>query len=188
MKPLVFWAQHQHWPTIHLEVGDITTYTCDAVVTGIRPDLLLSGGVNTAIHRAAGAQLAQAINQIGHCPLGQAVISQGYNLPAKYVIHTACPVYDAQKKDQSLQILGQCYLNSLNLALKSGVANLVFPALATGVFGFSHQLSAVLVARTMRNFLLEPARYNSSLKDIYLVIYHQNSIEPYEQSFKESFV
>lgn len=188
MQSLTFWAEHEHWPTIHLEVGDITTYSQDAIVTGVRPDFVLSGGVNTAVHRVAGTELGQAVAQFGSCPLGQAVISQGFKLPAKYVIHTACPAYNANQDEQCRQVLSQCYDSSLGLSLQHQLTSLTFPSLATGVFGFPHETSASLAARAIRNFLLEPSRYNSSLKDVYFLVYHEDEFELYKEKFGEVFV
>ena len=119
---------------IELFQGDITALAVDAIVNAANESLLGGGGVDGAIHRAAGPQLLAECRTLGGCPTGEARITGGYRLPAHRVIHTVGPVYSGSARDAEL--LAACYRNSLALAAANGLASVAFPAISCGVYGY----------------------------------------------------
>ena len=138
--------------------GDITKLKIDAIVNAANKLLLGGGGVDGAIHRAAGPELLNYCKTIGGCPTGQAVISPGYNLPARYVIHTVGPVYKGRKKDKVL--LANCYKNSLNLAADNNLTSIAFPAVSCGVYGYPIEEACSIAVNTVCNFLKNSTKIN----------------------------
>jgi O-acetyl-ADP-ribose deacetylase (regulator of RNase III) len=132
--------------------GDITTLSVDAIVNAANTMLAPGSGVCGAIHRAAGPELAEACAELGGCDTGEAKITPGFRLPARYVIHTVGPVWDGGEANEDL-LLASCYRNSLALAAKHGVRSIAFPAISTGIFGFPPDRAASIAVRTVRDTL-----------------------------------
>lgn len=139
---------------ICLERGDITRLSVDAIVNAANPSLLGGGGVDGAIHRAAGAALLAECRAIGGCPPGEARLTRGYRLPAGHVIHTVGPVWrggNAGERD----ILASCYQSCLAIARDHGFRAIAFPAIATGVYGFPREAAACIALAEVRAHLAE---------------------------------
>jgi O-acetyl-ADP-ribose deacetylase (regulator of RNase III) len=136
---------------IEIKQGDITKLEVDAIVNAANKSLLGGGGVDGAIHRAAGPELLEECRTLGGCPTGEARITKGYQLPARHVIHTVGPVYGAKPEDSRL--LTNCYENSLKLAVENNVKSIAFPAISCGVYGYPIQEACKIAVDTTCNFL-----------------------------------
>ena len=137
--------------TARIEVihADITTLPVDAIVNAANSSLLGGGGVDGAIHRAAGARLLEATRKIGGCPTGQARLTPGFALPAKWVIHTVGPVWQGGHAGED-ELLASCYRESLNLASSVGARSVAFPAISTGAYGFPVERAARIATAEIR--------------------------------------
>jgi O-acetyl-ADP-ribose deacetylase len=150
--------------------GDITKLEVDAIVNAANSSLL-GGGVDGAIHRAAGKELEFECRMLNGCKTGQAKITKGYTLPAKFIIHTVGPVWRDGHASEKL-LLEQCYRNSIELAASKGLRSIAFPAISTGIYGFPAELAAVIAIASIRVFL---EQHPDSFDRVILVAFDANT-------------
>ena len=158
--------------------GDITKLSVDAIVNAANTRLLGGGGVDGAIHRAAGPDLLEECRQIGGCPTGEARITKGYNLPAQFVIHTVGPVYKGTPGDQAA--LTGCYHNSLALAVDNGIKTIAFPAISCGVYGYPIEKACQVAIDTSITFLEQ----HPSFGRIIFMLFSDADLEVYKTYLK----
>jgi O-acetyl-ADP-ribose deacetylase (regulator of RNase III) len=139
---------------IEIVQGDITQLDVGAVVNAANKQLKRGGGVDGAIHKAAGPKLQEACDEIGGCPTGQAVVTPGFNLPAEHVIHTVGPVYHGGERNED-SLLESAYRNSLVQAEQYGVTSIAFPAISTGVYGYPLSRATGIAVRVVRQWLTD---------------------------------
>ena len=161
--------------TIKIQKMDITQADTDCIVNAANKSLLGGGGVDGAIHRAAGPELLAECRILHGCETGQAKITKGYNLKAKYVIHTVGPIYSGSEEDPKL--LRDCYINSLNLAKANGLHSIAFPAISTGVYGYPVKEAAEVSYRAVTDWLAENADYGM---DVLLACFNDKAVEAYK--------
>ena len=153
---------------ISVYTGDITKMGVDAIVNAANPSLLGGGGVDGAIHLAAGPQLKEACRKLKGCAIGQAKLTEGFDLPARFVIHTVGPIWQGGGKGEP-EKLNSCYKNSLQLAADNGLATVAFPAISTGIYGYPKQSAAQIAVAAIRCYLARDSR----IIKVYLVAYDE---------------
>jgi len=165
---------------IELIKGDITQLKADAIVNAANKSLRGGEGVDGAIHRAAGPELLEECKVLKGCKTGQAKITGGYNLPAKYVIHTVGPLWKGGKYEE-WKILRHCYYNSLRLATRHGLQSIAFPNISTGAYRFPKDMAADVAISTVIDYLKE----NPDIGKVYFVCYDEENLQVYQQKIQE---
>ncbi len=156
--------------------GDITALEVDAIVNAANTTLLGGGGVDGAIHRAAGPELLAECRTLGGCEPGQGKITRGYRLPARFVIHTVGPIWSGGKRGEP-EILANCYRNSLQLAVENGIQTIAFPAISCGAYGYPIQEAAEIALKTTREFLAK----TDKIEKVIFVLWGEDVYEAYHK-------
>ena len=165
---------------IELVRDDITKLNVDAIVNAANTGLLGGGGVDGAIHRAAGPQLLEKCRTLNGCPTGEAKITKAYDLPAKYVIHTVGPVWSGGKRNEK-ELLADCYKNSLKLAEKNNCKTIAFPNISTGIYRFPKDKAAEIALNEVKAFL----KNNKSIDKVYFVCFDDENFGIYQRLLNE---
>ena len=171
---------NQTFPVIRVRQADITTLTVDAIVNAANTTLLGGGGVDGAIHRAAGPELLKECRLLAGCKTGEAKITQGYRLPARFVIHTAGPVWAGGNSGES-QHLASCYSQTLALAEKNGLTSIAFPSISTGIYGYPIERAATIAVNTVNAHL----KQGSSLKEIIFCCFSAEDCQVYKKALMD---
>lgn len=165
---------------LELVVGDITRQDTDAIVNAANSSLLGGGGVDGAIHRAAGPELLAETRTLNGCQTGDAKITKGYNLKARYIIHAVGPIYVPD--DPAVpQLLASAYRRSLEIAQEKGLHSLAFPAISTGAYGYPLEEAAPIALTTVCNFITE----NSVFEQIRFVLYNDSILDVFSAALKQ---
>jgi O-acetyl-ADP-ribose deacetylase (regulator of RNase III) len=157
--------------------GDITLQDVDAIVNAANNSLLGGGGVDGAIHRAAGPQLLEECRTIGGCETGDVKLTRGYDLPARWVIHTVGPVWEGGKHKED-ELLARCYRNSLALAEKQGIRTIAFPSISTGAYGFPLERAARIAVYEIFTML----RQTDAIDKVLIVCYNNETYRAYSEA------
>lgn len=165
---------------IEIIQGDITQLEVEAIVNAANQSLLGGGGVDGAIHRGAGPQLLEECRALGGCPTGEARITAGYNLPARYVIHTVGPVWDGGVSNED-NLLANCYRNSLQLAVDHHLRSVAFPSISTGVYRFPVERASRIALRVILNFIAT----EESAPRVVLTCFSEQDLDAYRQAYLE---
>ncbi len=159
--------------------GDITKQEVDAIVNAANCSLLGGGGVDGAIHRAAGKELLAECRTLGGCKTGEAKITKGYKLPARYVIHTPGPVWRGGEKHEA-ELLRSCYRSCLELASENGCKTVDFPSISTGVYSFPLELAAPIAVKTIAEYLCE----HPEIERVRMVCFDDKTAEHYRKALE----
>lgn len=166
---------------IEIVKGDITKLKVDAIVNAANSTLLGGGGVDGAIHRAAGPELLEECKTLGGCKTGEAKITKGYNLPAKFVIHTVGPVWYGGDNNED-ELLANCYRNSLELAVENNIKTIAFPAISTGVYHFPLERATRIAVKEVKDFLYQ----TDLIEKIYFVCFDEHTYNTYKNILKNN--
>ena len=166
---------------IHAIRADITTLAVDAIVNAANSSLLGGGGVDGAIHRAAGPELVHECRLLGGCQTGQAKITKGYRLQARHVIHTVGPVWRGGMSGEP-ELLASCYRRSLEVAAANHVRSLAFPSISTGIYGYPVDIAAALAVSTVRTSLAELATF----QEVIFCCFSQGDLEIYARALQQT--
>jgi O-acetyl-ADP-ribose deacetylase (regulator of RNase III) len=161
-----------------IEQGNLVDYDVDAIVNAANSSLLGGGGVDGAIHRAAGPELLAECRTLNGCAAGDAKITQGYRLKARHVIHTVGPVWHGGKRGEA-QTLASCYRRSLELAVAHGLRTVAFPAISCGAYGYPVEEAATVAVTTVADFLAA----DQTLERVYLVCFSREIFDAYDKAF-----
>jgi len=164
---------------IEIIQADITGLDVDAIVNAANSSLLGGGGVDGAIHRAAGPELLEECRALGGCPTGQAKITGGYRLPARFVIHTVGPVWHGGQRGEA-QLLADCYRNSLRLAVENGLRSIAFPSISTGAYRFPLERACSIALETTHTFIASPG----SLQRVIFTCFSPQDLAIYQQTYQ----
>lgn len=165
---------------LNIKIGDITKETTDAIVNAANTSLLGGGGVDGAIHRAAGRELLEECRTLNGCRTGEAKITKGYNLPSKYVIHTVGPIYRGGNNNES-ELLKNAYDNSLKVAVENKIKTIAFPSISTGVYSYPLKEASDIAIKTILNFL----KKNNSIEEVIMVCFDNNTYEYYKNALNK---
>ena len=165
---------------IEFVIGDITKIAVDAIVNAANTTLLGGGGVDGAIHRAAGLKLLDECRALGGCRTGDAKITKGYDLPSRHVIHTVGPVWSGGKHNED-DLLASCYRNSLKVAREHHIKTIAFPSISTGAYRFPVERAASIALKTVKTFI---ASSPDALDEITFVLFSEHDLEVYRAAYK----
>ena len=168
--------------TVSIKMGDITKESVDAIVNAANSGLRGGGGVDGAIHRAGGPKIMEECRKIGSCPPGQAVITTGGNLPARFVIHTVGPIYRGGQNGEE-EILKNAYLNSLTVASQNNIRSIAFPSISTGIYGYPIEKASQVVLKTCFHYLEE----HQDFEQVSFVLFSQRDYDVYVKNLKTLF-
>ena len=166
---------------LELVEGDITKQGTEAIVNAANPSLLGGGGVDGAIHRAAGPELLEECRTLGGCQTGDARITKGYRLKAKHVIHTVGPVYHREGPERSAELLASAYRRSLEVASENNVRSVSFPSISTGAYGYPMEEAAPIALQTAISYL----ESHADIELVRFVLFGRRAYEVYEKALKE---
>jgi len=166
---------------IEIQKGDITKFKVDAIVNAANTTLLGGGGVDGAIHRAAGLELLEACRKLNGCSTGEAKMTPGFKLPAKYVIHTVGPVWSGGNKNED-ELLENCYRNSLAIALNNNIKTIAFPSISTGAYHFPLERATRIAVAEVKKFLKE----HPAIEKVIFVCFDDRTYDVYEKVLKDT--